>query len=230
MREEMASLVYPVLTYGLRLKERVDRGDQLNLMDEQAALKGLLQSESQARRYTDYGGEREGGSIANLARPADGGRRGSDGFLGARYALVCWLDEIFILQSRWGSDWDNNALEVEFYGPRIRAQKFWEQARRAEACQGTDALEVYYLCVMLGFRGECAEAPDRLRDFCGKVEARLGQAHRDWPAPAERKPEMHVPPLGGRDRLQKVILAGFLVLGALIVALAFVFVSRIGHS
>src|SRR5262245_58318234 len=138
MREEMASLVHPVLAYGLRLKERLRGGEGLNLMDEQAALKGLLQSDSQARRMTDYGGDRPmDNSVMTWARPQEAGRRGSDGFLGARFALVCWLDEIFTLDSPWASQWNEHKLETELYGSTDRAFKFWEQARKAEGCPGT---------------------------------------------------------------------------------------------
>src|SRR5207245_6091570 len=42
MREEIASLVHPVFAYGLRLKERLKKGERLDLHAEQAALKGLL--------------------------------------------------------------------------------------------------------------------------------------------------------------------------------------------
>lgn len=231
MREEMANLVHPVLAYGLRLKERLHQADELNLMDEQSALKGLLQTDSQARRLADFGGDRlVDQSSGNWGgRAADGGRRGSDGFLGARFALVCWLDELFTLDSPWAGRWNEHKLETELYGSTDRAFKFWEQARKAEASQGTDALEVYYLCTMLGFRGDLRQAPDRLQAWCSAVEARLAQGQREWPAPPERKPETHVPPLRGRDRMQSVILIASLLLGVLIPLGAFFIVSQLGR-
>ena len=57
MRDELANVVYPVFSYGLRLKDRVDRGDELNLLEEQTALKKRLLSESEARRWPDFGGQ-----------------------------------------------------------------------------------------------------------------------------------------------------------------------------
>ena len=54
MREEIADLVYPVITYALRLKDQLNRGEGPSLQREQATLKGLLKSESEARRWGDY--------------------------------------------------------------------------------------------------------------------------------------------------------------------------------
>ena len=36
-------------------------------------------------------------------------------------------------------------------------QKTWNTVRNAESRSGTDALEVFFLCVMLGFRGDKRE-------------------------------------------------------------------------
>jgi type VI secretion system protein ImpK len=229
MREEMANLVHPVLVQGLRLKERLQHGEDLNLMDEQSILKGLLQTDNQARRLADFGGERPVDvSGGNWARPAEG-RRSPESFLGARYALVCWLDELFTLDSPWAARWNEQKLETELYASNQRAFKFWEQARKAEACPGTDALEVFYLCVMLGFRGDLRQAPERLQAWCSAVEARLAQGRGEWPSPPERKPETNVPPLRGRERMQRMILAGCLLLGVLIPVGVFLIVSQLGR-
>src|SRR5262249_26832248 len=108
MRQEITNLVYPVIQYGLHLKQRLENGDHLKLEIEQAALKGYLQSEMEARRHADFGGDSgvESMSFAGASmQGGDLGRRGRDGFLGIRYALACWLDEIFILDSPWERPW-----------------------------------------------------------------------------------------------------------------------------
>ena len=113
MRDEIANLVHPVLTYGVDLKDRLDRGEDPNLESEQAHLKGLLLSDSEARRHGDFGGEGDAHSMVSVVgatRGGDSGRRGgSDHFLGVRYALACWLDELFILGSSWESAWNDGA-------------------------------------------------------------------------------------------------------------------------
>jgi type VI secretion system protein ImpK len=222
VRDDIANLVHPVLTYGLGLKARLDAGAVPDLDIEQATLKGLLLSENEARRLSLFGGDsRDDGAAESL-------RRGGQ-FLGIRYALVCWLDEIFTLDPHWQAEWNERKLEVALYATNDRAWKFWEQARQAEARPEVDALEVFFLCVMLGFAGELREEPERLESWVIATQHRVIKARgRDWAYPPARDPETHVPPLHGRERLQRVLLLGGLALLILIPVLAFVVVQTIG--
>src|ERR1700694_3217684 len=166
MREEIASLVYPVFTHGIRLKKRLaDSDDVPDFATAQNELQGLLQSASEARSSTAFAGDRPSGDSIR-------GRPG-DHFLGMRYALVCWLDEIFILDSPWKDQWNQHSLEVDLYNSRERAWRFWDQADRASAPPSTDALEVFFLCVMLGFRGDKASNPEELTQWCERMKAQL---------------------------------------------------------
>jgi type VI secretion system protein ImpK len=72
----------------------------------------------------------------------------------AKYALVSWIDEM-LLEIPWeGRDWwSNNVLEVELFGTRLCHQQFYLRAQEASASPQRDALEVFYTCVVLGFRG-----------------------------------------------------------------------------
>jgi hypothetical protein len=88
MRDEIANLVYPVLDHGMGLKDRLERSLSPDFELEQMELKRLLGSEGDARRLSDYGGESVIGHSVGVPR---GGQRGSDVFLGIRYALVCCL-------------------------------------------------------------------------------------------------------------------------------------------
>src|SRR5205807_5159764 len=117
--------------------------------------KGLLLTDVEARRNVDFGGgggrdqsPRDQGGLADEATEA------GDRFLGVRYALACWLDEFFILNTPWEKKWNERKLEVELYGTNDRAWKFWRQAELALALPQDDAVEAFFLCVMLGFRGQ----------------------------------------------------------------------------
>ena len=231
MKEEIANIVYTVINYGLRLKERLERNEAPDLDAEQAQLKGLLLTELEARRWADFGGEgMDNRSMVGMTR-ADIGRRGPDAFLGIRYALVSWLDEMFILNSPWARQWNEQKLETTLYGTNIRAEMFWDQARRAEARSGSDALEVYFLCVMLGFRGELREDPDKLQAWVTNTQARITRSQaQELPMPPEQDPPINVAPRHGRERLQRMVLIGAVFVLILIPILSGLLVSKIFPS
>ncbi len=206
MRQEIADIVYPVLNRGLRLKERLRRGERLNREAEQITLKGLLQSENVAMQKKAYGGD----GIT---------------FLGIRYALVCWLDEIFIFdqhgEGEWGRDWADHLLEEGMYASRSAADRFWEQAEVAERSGEIDALEAFYLCVMLGFRGKHRDDVAALNRWCNSVEDQFNQYNQDWPGPPDLGLPPNVPPLTGRERLGRMMLVVGLFVAVLIFGGAF---------
>jgi type IV/VI secretion system ImpK/VasF family protein len=214
-----------VITNGLRLKERLERGDELDLADEQAKLKKLLRGADEARRYPDYGGH-----AADPVVPGNGtGQAGSDQFLGSRYALVCWLDEIFS-DSAWSAPWKEQTLESALYGTNDRQVQFWAQARRAESGMQIDALEVFYLCVMLGFRGAWRGRRDKLKAWRDAIVVKIGKGKvQRWRCPPECHPATYVPPLRGREHLRRVLLSLGLFLGLLIPAVMFSVVHNLGN-
>ena len=148
MQDETAAFVHTVIRNGIALKNRLARGESLSMATEQAVLERLLSRESEARRYADLSTEME-----------------------IRYALVCWLDEIFVLDPNWGPEWNEHKLEATMFETNDRAWKFWEKARRAAARSDTDVLEVFYLCVMLGFRGALLETPEKLKSWAEVTRA-----------------------------------------------------------
>lgn len=193
MRPETARLVQPVLAYGWELKQRLGRGETPDLEAEQAALKALLQNDLYARQWPAFGGDSAGN------------------FLGARYALVCWLDELFTLHSPWAEAWIEQKLEESLYNTNDRAWKFWEQAEKA--AEVPDALEAYYLCVMLGFRGTHYESPGRLREYRQAWERAFEPAQAKGPElPPQGTFEPNVGELGGRAlfRAMAMVWAGTL--------------------
>lgn len=205
MRDDIANLVNPIISRGLRLKEQLEKGDNVDFYNEQSQLKGMLLSELDARRVSDYGAEMGTSSVS--ARGGGGGRRSPDTFLGVRYILTCWLDEIFIIDSPWEAMWNERKIEESLYGTNDRAWMFWEQAQLAESRSSIDALEVMYLCVMLGFRGDLRERADQLRAWADAAGKRIAREQgKEWPVPPEMDPPVNVPPLRGRERLHRMVL------------------------
>jgi type VI secretion system protein ImpK len=203
MREDLAELVHPILAYLIRKRDAQNRGDPLELDAVQADLRALLKPAAEAQRWPDYGG--------------DGGD-----FLGVRYALTCWMDERFI-DSPWKSAWRDRKLEEALYATNDRAWKFWHQAGLAQRRQGGDALEAFYLCVLLGFRGDGPEKSQTLQSWREAVQAQLARDQTEaWSAPPERPLDLNLLPLQGRDRLRRAVMAFLPTLGLLVALAAFV--------
>lgn len=201
MRSETAEVVLPVFRYGLLIKERLRHGEPCSMSEVQAKLKTLLRKTEQTAQA--------------------GGSDTSDVFLGIRYPLACWLDEIFIVDkdSPWKVEWNEQKLEWALFQTNERAWMFKRQARLAESRGDIDALEVFYLCVMLGFRGDWNEDLNGLLDWRDGVQNRIVQDHpSDWPDKLQELPvpETNAFPLVARDRLRLMMLTGAIVVGVAI--------------
>lgn len=222
MRQEIANLVHPVLAHGLHLRERLAQGEELSFETEQADILGSLLGDREARRWADFGGD-----DPQAMRSVEQEESRSGAFLGARYALACWLDELIILDTPWSQRWNEYKLEVRLYSSNDRAWKFWDQARLAADRPGLDALEVFYLCVMLGFTGELAEAPDQLATWIAATRSQLTRARElQWRSPPGLDPGTRVPPLRGRLALRRMLLVASLVFLTVIPAVAFFLARR----
>jgi len=130
MTPKFAEAVDPVFLCSLDLLERLEGDTQPDPEAERAEL----------RKWIDLAEARLGQS---------------EQWLLAKYALVAWIDEILIM-SRWTGQnyWTENNLELEYFGEKMAFDWYYEKARDATASPSTrDALEVYYLCVILGYRG-----------------------------------------------------------------------------
>jgi len=204
MRNELAERVYPVLHYALELRARLCRGEQPSLGVEQSALLGLLGVGPEDHVLLDYHGDRP----AALSTGCVPGDQANTAFLGARHALVCWLDELFVLDAPWSEQWNEHKLEVSLYASNDRAWRFWSQARLAASRGLADALEVFYLCAMLGFRGEMRDHPEKLKEWFEVAGQQIRQAQtRRWEAPPDILPLPPVPVFRGRRNLRVLLTA-----------------------
>lgn len=184
MRDPTARYVYPVLDLGLDLRDRLAVGRSPAFDPEHARLMERL-----------------------MAPAPDTGPSGPAGFLGVRYALACWLDELLTREDGsipvdWATRWKDNTLEVRLYaGANQRAWRFWEQARRAEGPKGSpEALEAFLWAVMLGFRGTPPENLDPAV-WVDNVRRRVLKARSaPFPLPGDRDVPFAAHPLYARAR------------------------------
>jgi type VI secretion system protein ImpK len=129
MKPRVARAVDPIFNYVLNLLDRIHRDEQPSGEDERLIIRGLLE---QAGAHLGTGPEWEL----------------------ACYAIVSWIDEMLV-DSPWeGAEWwSNNVLEVELFKTRLCFEQFYVRAKEASRLPQRDALEVFYICTMLGFRG-----------------------------------------------------------------------------
>lgn len=217
MRPELMQQVYPFFVKALELAQQLRQSpNQLNLQTEQTALVNLLGSEFELQRLAPASN-----SVGSQAKQ----------FLGVRYALVCWVDELFIVDSPWSQLWNERKLEATIYRTNDRAWRFWDQAQMAMTQESNDALEVFYLCVMLGFRGEYREHSDLLNVWLTTARRRLIPANGvQWQQPIGQEPPSGALALRGANRftMMVVLACGLLLLSIPLVT--FWLINRLTQS
>jgi len=121
--------VDPFLLHVLGLLDRLSEGQSPNPLDERARIIALLD---------------QGEAVVGAGREWEL----------SKYALVSWVDEMLV-EIEWPSRewWSNNVLEMELFRTRLCSEQFYINAKEASTLARRDALEVYYVCVVLGFRG-----------------------------------------------------------------------------
>jgi type VI secretion system protein ImpK len=215
MNPLIATQMHKVFGRGLELKERLERGDRPRFDIEHAELRKLLWADGQLATDPEYAGAL--GAGGNIRATMGSGLDRDASFLGIRYALACWLDEIFIGDSPWSEDWTDQTMEVELvgYGTNERAWRFWRQARKAASRPGTDALEVYLWCVMLGFRGDPEGEGVNVVEWAERTRNHIIQTrNQKFPHDAGSPPKPDVPILTGRRQFTRMVRAGAVTLAA----------------
>jgi type VI secretion system protein ImpK len=130
MTPKFSKAVDPIFTHVLGLLERIEAGENPPAKEERLRINGWLDQ-------------------------AEGQLGGGKDWQLTKYALVSWIDDALIIDAAWEGRgwWRENALEVEAFRTRLRNEQFYTKAREAASLPQKDALEVFYLCVVLGFRG-----------------------------------------------------------------------------
>jgi hypothetical protein len=224
MHERLARQVHEVFAYGLDLKERLARGEKPNFETEQTRIRHLLLGDGELRYAVEYAGE---GAVS--AKPGSG--QTVEPFLGVRYPLACWLDEIFTADGPWAQQWAATPMEGALYaGSSVRAVRFWEQARKAESRPGGDALEVFLWCAVLGFRGDPEKAGvDSARWSDMARQKTISACAKDLPQPASSDPPTAVAPLRGRGRLGMMLRLAVTVVAVIAFGAPFFLRGPAGH-
>ncbi len=123
--------------------------------------------------------------VRQLLAQADGATRAA-GYPGdypklATYAVVALLDEAILnTPGPLRSDWVGYPLQQELFGENVAGENFYLQLRdllaRSESRDLADLLELYLLCLLLGFKGRYAASDGA--EIQGLVTAASQKIHR----------------------------------------------------
>ena len=143
--QRLSEIFAPCFTLILNLRASENFGDPDSL---RRRIKGLLDD-----------AEREALRVG--ASPAD--------IRSAKFALVAFIDET-ILSSDWShkEDWASTPLQLELYDQYDAGEVFFDRLEclREEPGARVEVLEVYYLCMTLGFKGKYQiHGQERLREL-----------------------------------------------------------------
>lgn len=148
----------------------------------------------------DKGGfaDRITGFLADVDRSAKALGIAAEDVTAAKYAYCSAVDEM-ILRSSYGvrEAWETRPLQLRVFGDQLAGEHFFNRLEdlRAKGAQHVEALEVFHMCLLLGFQGRYAlDAGDKL-DF---LVARLGdeiarmRGHTRGFAPHAERPDQVV--------------------------------------
>ncbi|MBI3864222.1 MAG: DotU family type IV/VI secretion system protein [Planctomycetia bacterium] len=129
MTPKFSRAVDEVFVYVIGLLTRIEQNEDLNPGHEKTQIRGLLDR-------------------------AEAKVESRDEWRLAKYGLVAWIDEA-LTQAEWKARewWQERSLEQDYFRTGDAGIQFFVRAREAQECTNKDALEVFYVCVMLGFRG-----------------------------------------------------------------------------
>lgn len=77
----------------------------------------------------------------------------------SKFALASFVDETVLTNNfNMKDEWEKNALQLEYFGEQLAGNKFFDKLeamlKQIETTQ--DAVEIYYICMLLGFKGKYA--------------------------------------------------------------------------
>ncbi|MGD2067112.1 MAG: DotU family type IV/VI secretion system protein [Gemmatimonadota bacterium] len=168
----LALVLQEVFTATIRL--RADRQVATDAASFRSRIKGLLAAADQEARRMGYDAEH-----VRLAV----------------YALVAFLDEsVLNSSSHVFADWPRQPLQEEVFGDHMAGETFFHHLRdlmgRQDSRDVADVLEVFDLCLLLGFHGRYGSETSELRALRSTVREKIDRIR----GPRPLAPEGGFPP------------------------------------
>jgi type VI secretion system protein ImpK len=154
----------------------------------------------------------------------------------SKFALASFVDETVLTNNfPLKNEWEKNPLQLEYFGEQLAGNKFFDKldAMLNQIDVTADAVEIYYFCMLLGFKGRYAiYEQDKLLSImqstanalvkAGKIKPVELSPHwlaNDQPVPVERRGMPMWAKLGAAAMLG-LALIGYL--GMMIMSLQFI--------
>jgi type VI secretion system protein ImpK len=98
----------------------------------------------------------------------------------AIYAYIAFLDETVLNSSQpMFAEWARQPLQEEVFGEHIAGENFFRYVGdllgRQDSAELADVLEVYQLCMLLGFRGKYSSDPGRLQGLIMSAQQKMAR-------------------------------------------------------
>ena len=138
-------------------------------------------------------------ALAEVAREAIKRNYAAEHTMETDFAVVAFLDEVILSShDQCRNDWPQKPLQEDLFGVSIAGELFFTRVdkllARAESAEVADMLEVYYLCLLLGFEGkhgigggksELHVIADRIRQRIAHIRGERGQLSPQGALPQE---------------------------------------------
>jgi type VI secretion system protein ImpK len=188
-RGELALALQEAFTVAVRL--RAGRQVAADAVSFRAHVKQVLAAADQRARAMGYDG---------------------DTVRAAVYAYIALLDESVLNSANpIFADWSRQPLQEEVFGEHMAGENFFralqELLARQDAEALADLLEVYQLCLLIGFHGRYGSDTGALHALNASIATKIGRIRGGAPNPAELAPDWRPPAAEqlkrGTDRIAK---------------------------
>lgn len=155
----------------------------------------------------------------------------------ATFAVIAFIDEsILNLRHPIFADWPRQPLQEERYGHHVAGEIFFQNLQklltRTDSPQLADLLEVYYLCLLLGFAGRYSlGGRGELRAIMQQTAEKLQRIRQTSAilSPDSRPPDAQVKQASG-DPVARILMFVAVACAVLMVALFIVFYVFLGQG
>src|SRR5215469_4328435 len=143
----------------------------------------------------------------------------------ANFAVVAFLDETILTHDSRAAEWESKSLGEELFGQRSAGELFFKRLEILRANRDSqslaEVLEVYYLCLLLGYEGKFAGGSKaelqllmtNLRDRMERIFGRNPEFSPDGALPDE--PVVIAPPVDPLNMQVKLFALAALILAVL---------------